>query len=118
MCNLERHVHVEYIVRQARNRLPILLYCPITSVPLLIQNPFSRLTQPICHHVDFPRNMPQLDNLLTDCRLECVAFGLSFVKTSRSAWKSISISTGKPQITSESLSRANFNATNLSSNGL
>jgi hypothetical protein len=45
--------------------------------------------------------------------LVCVAFSLSFIMTSRSAWQLVSISTGKPQIMSKNLSNAN-----LSRNGL
>ena len=50
--------------------------------------------------------------------LACVAFSLSFDRTSRSAWKSVSISTGEPQIISANLSKVNFSAANSRRNGL
>src|ERR1700679_1539196 len=48
----------------------------------------------------------------------CVALSLSFIRWSLSAWQSVSISTGNPQMVSENLSNANFNAANSRRNGL
>lgn len=48
----------------------------------------------------------------------CAALSLLLMRTSFSAWQSVSTSTGNPHIISENLLRENFNAANSSRNGL
>ena len=64
------------------------------------------------------RTATMLCAIILSLHCACVTDMVSFANTSLSAWQSVSISTGKPQMVSEKWSSLNFSGANSSKNGL